>query len=73
MTIRRMRIAFWITRTTHTHTHTHTHYEYVIIIAFPLHHWLHERASVLGNTYIVYLNVSCGVRLNKLIRNTVCS
>jgi len=40
MTIWRIRIASWITRATDTHS------EYVILIAFPLHQWLHERASV---------------------------
>jgi hypothetical protein len=32
---------------TEGYTHTHTHSEYVIIIAFPLQQWLHERTSVL--------------------------
>jgi hypothetical protein len=52
LTIRRMRIACWIIKATdtdlphlHTHTHTHTHTQYVIFTAFPLPHWLHERAS----------------------------
>jgi hypothetical protein len=27
---------------------TNTHSEYVILIAFPLQQWLHERASMLG-------------------------
>jgi hypothetical protein len=39
-TIRRMRIACWITKATDTHS------EYVILIAFPRQQWLHERASV---------------------------
>ena len=39
MTMRRMRIACWITKATSTHSH------YVILIAFPLQIWLHERAS----------------------------
>jgi hypothetical protein len=39
--IRRMRFACWITKDTHTHS------EYVILAAFPLQQWLHERASVL--------------------------
>jgi len=52
MTIRRMRIACWITMATHTHTHTDTDThtqksKYVILIAFPLQRWLHERASTL--------------------------
>jgi len=43
--IRRMRIACWIP------TATDTHSDHVIIIAFPLHQWLHERASVLRYMY----------------------
>ena len=38
MTIRRMCIAYWITKA------TSTHWEYVILIAFPLQQWLYERA-----------------------------
>ena len=44
--IRRMRFAFWIRKATNTHS------EYVILIAFSLQQWLHERASVLRYTYI---------------------
>jgi len=33
----------------------HTHTGYVILLAFPLQQWLHERASVLRYTYIVCL------------------
>jgi hypothetical protein len=29
--------------------------EYVILIAFPLQRWFHERASVLDDTYIACL------------------
>ena len=46
MTIRRMRIACWIPKATNTHTGC------VILIAFPLQQWLHERASMLRYTYI---------------------
>ena len=46
MTIWRMRIACWLTKATNTHS------EYVIIIAFPLQQWLHERVSMLRCTYI---------------------
>jgi hypothetical protein len=46
MAIWRMRIACWIPKATNTHS------EYVILIAFPLQQWLHERASVLRYTYI---------------------
>jgi hypothetical protein len=44
-----LRIACWITKATNTFA------EYVIFIAFPLQQWLHERASKLRYTYIVYL------------------
>ena len=36
MTVRRMRCACWIPRSTNTHT------QYAILIAFPLQQWLHE-------------------------------
>jgi len=49
MTILRMYIACWMTKATNTHS------RYVILIAFPLQQWLHERASVLSYTYIVCL------------------
>ena len=45
MTVRRMRIACWITKVTDTHS------EYVILIAFPLQQRLNERASMLGYMY----------------------
>jgi hypothetical protein len=48
-TLRRMHIACWITNTADTHS------ECVILNAFPLIQWLHERASVLRYTYIAYL------------------
>jgi len=44
MTIWRMRIPCWIPRATNTLS------EYVILIAFPLQQWLHERASELRHT-----------------------
>jgi len=37
---------------------TNTHSEYVVHIPFPLQLWLHERASMLCYTYIVFLVVS---------------
>ena len=49
MTIGRTRIACWIPKATDTHS------EYVILIAFPLQQWLHERGSVLRYTYIACL------------------
>ena len=51
MTIRRMRIAFWIPKATNTHQGC------VILIAFILQQWLHERTSMLRCTYIVCLFV----------------
>jgi hypothetical protein len=44
-----MRIACWIRSTKNTHS------EYVILTAFPLRQWLHERASMLRYTYIASL------------------
>jgi hypothetical protein len=44
--LRRMRIAFWITKATDTHS------VYVILIAFPRQQWLRERASILRYTYV---------------------
>jgi len=38
MTLWRMRIACWLPKATNSHP------EYVILIAFPLQQWLHERA-----------------------------
>ena len=49
MTIWRTRIACWIPKATNSHS------EYVILTAFPLQHWLHERATVLRYTYIACL------------------
>jgi hypothetical protein len=49
MTIWRMPIACWITKTTDTRS------EYVTIIAFPLQQWLHEHASMLRYTYVTCL------------------
>jgi hypothetical protein len=41
----RMRVACWIPKATDTHS------EYVIMTAFPLQHWLQERASMLRYRY----------------------
>jgi hypothetical protein len=46
MTVWRMRIACCIFKATNTHS------EYVILIAFQMQQWLHERASVSRYTYI---------------------
>jgi hypothetical protein len=45
----RLRIARWIPKATDTHS------EYVILIAFPLQQWLHERVSMLCCTHIASL------------------
>ena len=50
MTIWRMRIACWIPKATDIPS------EYVILIAFPLQQWSHERASMLRYTYIACLS-----------------
>jgi hypothetical protein len=47
MTIRRMRIACWITKTTGTHAHS----KYVILMAFLRQQWLRERASILRSVF----------------------
>ena len=49
MTIWRMRVACWIPKATNTNTHS----EYIIVMALSPQQWLHERASMLHNTYIV--------------------
>jgi len=53
--IRRMRIAWWISKDENTHS------EYWILIAFPLLQQLHERASLLRYTYTACLafNATC--------------
>jgi hypothetical protein len=60
--ILRTRIAGWIPKATNTHS------EYVIHIAFPLHKWLHERASMLR-----YTNASCPVVLKILVFSPLCN
>jgi hypothetical protein len=49
MTMWRMRIAYWIPKATNTHS------DCVILIAFPLQQWLHERVLMLRYTYIARL------------------
>jgi len=54
--IRHLRVACWLPKATDTHS------EYVILIAFPLQEWLHERALMLCYTYIartVWLSLHC--------------
>jgi hypothetical protein len=53
VTIWRMGSSRWMFKATHTRTHTDTHNPvYVIITAFPLHLWLHERPAILRYTHI---------------------
>ena len=49
MTIRRMRIACWMSETNDTRS------KYVRITALPQQQWLHEDASMLHYTYIASL------------------
>jgi hypothetical protein len=51
LTIWRMRIAWWITKTTDNHS------EYVIFVAVPQQQRLHECASVLRYTCIACLGM----------------
>ena len=57
-----MRIGCWIPKAKNTHSH------YIMLIAFPLQQWLHERASLLSYTYIVCLAV-CKVKDWKIMRS----
>ena len=41
----------------------HTHSQYVILIAFPVQQWLHERVSMLRYTYIASIVKACCHRL----------
>ena len=50
---------------------TNTHSAYVILIAFPLQKWLHERSLMLCYTYIVCLAIElkcvyCALRTESL-------
>jgi len=47
--ILRTGFAWWTTKITDTHS------EFVIVIAYPLQQWLHERPSVLHCIYVVWL------------------
>jgi len=55
VTMWRMHIAYRIPKATNTQS------QYVILLTFPLHQWLHERASMLRYTYIACLirDISC--------------
>jgi hypothetical protein len=56
---------------------TNVHSEYVIVIAFRLQQWLHERAPVLRSTYMACLVELCSytravnVRLNLKTLSTI--
>jgi hypothetical protein len=65
MTIWRTRLACCIRKARSTHS------EYVILIAFPLQQWLHERASMLRYTYMDCL-VQCCVRYDTCINPISC-
>ena len=52
ITMRRMRITCWM------HNATYTNSEHIILIAFPLQRWLHERASLLTYTHITCLVIT---------------
>ena len=56
-TIWRMHIACWIP------TAKSTDAKYVVLIAFPLQYWLHERASILHYTYNACLVIVAGIHL----------
>ena len=56
MAIRRMRIAYCLTKATNTHS------EYVILIAFPIQHWLNERAPIF-RLYVHWLTLLTSARL----------
>jgi hypothetical protein len=53
MTIWRTRFACWITKATNTHS------EYVILIAFLLQQWWHERPSTLHMAYLACIVMVC--------------
>jgi hypothetical protein len=63
MTIWHMRIGCWIHKATNTHSH------YVVIIAFPVQQWLHERALMLRyKTCIACLLFHCHHNLKRSMR-----
>jgi len=55
MTVWSVHISCWIPKATDLHS------EYVILIAFPLQHWLHEGASMLRYAYSLPCNNQDGV------------
>jgi len=66
MTVRGMRIVWWIPEATNAHT------EYVIIIACPLQQWLNERITMLRVTYITchfkYPDCTIQIVLSRLLQ-----
>jgi hypothetical protein len=58
-TIRRMCLAFWITKATDNNS------EYGMLIVFPLQKWLYQRSSILHYKYIgcLVLNNICNLSL----------
>jgi hypothetical protein len=67
MTIRRMRIASWVTNATDTHS------EHVLLIDFPGLQCLQERVSVFLYTYIAYLVSFNEVQLHNECKSCVFS
>jgi hypothetical protein len=67
MTIWRMRIASWILNTTNTHS------QYVILVAFQLQQWLHERTSILRYTYIACCHSALWDYFQRLLTWTICT
>jgi hypothetical protein len=68
VTIWRMRIGCWIPKATNTHSEHVTRCFFVILIAFPLQQWQHERAPMLR-----YAHTACLVtddELYKFIHST---
>ena len=59
MAIWRMRIACWIPEATNTHS------QYVILIAYPLQQWLHDRASMLRYSTLPVLFYSVYVYIRR--------
>ena len=67
MTSWHMRIACGITKAINTIS------AYVIIVAFPLQKWLHERASTLRYTYVACSVATMKNRSNKLLKYSTVS
>jgi hypothetical protein len=64
-TMWRMRIAYWISKGTNTLS------EYLILIAFLLQPWFHERAVTLRNAYIAYVaSFVTSLKLNLCTQNS---